>query len=73
MSQALLYSKEMFVSMDETSCDRRASMRKYGYALRGEIPEYHRILVRCMRISAIAAIAIDLTTESVNLNLSGVA
>lgn len=36
MAQALLYMKEIFVSVDKTGCDRHNSMRKYGYAIRGE-------------------------------------
>ena len=34
-------------------------MRKYGYAIRGETPHCHTMLVRGTRISVIAAIASD--------------
>lgn len=35
---------EMFVWLDETGTDKRDQLRKYGYALRGVIPHYHRSL-----------------------------
>lgn len=75
MAQALLYNKEMYVWLDETGCDRRNYMRKYGYALKGQVPQCHRLLVRGERISAIAAIATDglvslqLTTGTVNSDI----
>lgn len=49
MGEAFLFRKEMFVWVDETGCAKR---RKYGYALRGERPVYHR---RGTRLSAIVA------------------
>ena len=42
----LYYNVEAFVWLDETGTDRRDQLRKYGYALRGVTPVYHRILVR---------------------------
>ena len=75
MAQALLCKKEFFVWVDETGCDSRTSMRKYGYAIRGETPTCHHILVRGQRISAIVAIASDgvvsvqLTTSTVDSDL----
>ena len=30
------YEPEMLVFLDETGCDRRNSLRKYGYSLRGK-------------------------------------
>lgn len=59
IAQVLLYRRELFVWMDETGCDRRHCMRKFGYAIRGDTPTYHRILVRGQRISAVAAISAD--------------
>ena len=59
MVQVLLHRRAQFVWLDETGCDNRNCMRKYGYAIRGETPEYHRLLVRGQRISAIAAISVD--------------
>lgn len=59
MASALLYKRDQLVWVDETGCDRRDCARKYGYAIRGSTPEYHRLLIRGERISAIAAIAED--------------
>ena len=59
MSEALLFRKEMFVWVDETGCDRRDQVRKYGYALRGERLVYHRFLYRGTRLSAIVAMTCE--------------
>ena len=59
IAQALLYKRELFVWVDETGCDRRNCIRKFGYAFRGATPVCHRILVRGQRISAVAAISTD--------------
>ena len=48
----------MFVFVDETGCDRRDAMRKFGYSLRGR----HcvaKLLVRGERVSAIGAITLN--------------
>lgn len=72
MAKALMYKKELFVWLDESGSDNRTYMRKYGYAIKGEVPLCHRLLVRGQRISAIAAIACDglvsleLSTGTVN-------
>lgn len=71
-AEVQLYSKEQLVWIDETGCDRRDQVRKFGYALRGERPVYHRLLHRGQRISAIAAlassglVAVDLTKGTVD-------
>ena len=56
-TQCLMFRPDMFVFVDETGSDRRNSMRKYGYALRGMTPTTHRHLHRGTRINAIAGIA----------------
>ena len=71
MSQCLFFPSEMFVFLDETGCDRRSHVRKYGYALRGLTPVSLRILARGKRINTISAIcttglvSAEYTTESV--------
>ena len=35
VSDCEIYSPEMMVFVDETGCDNRDSMRKFGYALKG--------------------------------------
>ncbi len=60
MPKVLLYKKELFVWLDETGCDNRTYIRKYGYyALKGQVPTCNRLLVRGQRISAIAALSTD--------------
>lgn len=59
MAEVQMYDAQKFVWVDETGCDRRDQVRKFGYALRGQRPVYHRLLHRGNRISAIAAIAHD--------------
>ena len=54
-----LYSPCMFVFVDETGCDRRDSMRKFGYALRGRRCVAKKLLVRGERVSAITAITLN--------------
>jgi hypothetical protein len=53
------YPKEMLVWVDETGCERRDLLRKYGYSFRGMRAECKRLLVRGRRISAIAAMCWD--------------
>ena len=53
MADIAIYSPEMFVWIDETGCDRRNSIRKYSYSMRGITPRDHRLLIRGTRYSAI--------------------
>ncbi len=72
MAQCFLFKRDMFVWVDETGSDRRSNIRKFGYALKGTVPVYHRLLSRGRRVNAIAAIsasgtiATELSTETVN-------
>ena len=54
-----LYDVDMFVFVDETGADRRNSLRKFGYSLRGKPATDHSLLVRGERISAIACISVN--------------
>ena len=71
LSQVMAFNLKYFVWLDETGSDARNHIRKFGYALRGMTPEYHRVLSRGQRMSAIAAISsaglvcVDLTKETV--------
>ena len=66
------YKKEMLVWVDESGCDKRNLLRKFGYSLRGERTICPRLLVRGTRISAVAALCwngllgVELTTDSMN-------
>jgi hypothetical protein len=66
------FPKQMLVWVDETGCNKRDLLRKYGYAFRGERAVCHNLFVRGKRISAIAALShqgildVSLTTMSVD-------
>jgi len=66
------YEPEMLVFLDETGCDRRNSLRKYGYSLRGKPAMSKKLLVRGERVSAIAFMSVngilDLKVVAGNVN-----
>ena len=43
-------SKDLFVWVDETGCDRRNYVRKYGYAIRGQTPVSSQFQVRGKKV-----------------------
>ena len=57
MSEIQLFHRDQFVFVDETGCQSKDHMHRFGYALRGKSPIQHGILHKGTRISAIAAIA----------------
>ena len=59
MAHILQYPVDWLVFLDETGCDNRDNIRRYGYSFVGESPVFHRFLSRGNRISAIAAISQD--------------
>ena len=59
ISDISVYSPEMFIFLDETGADRRNTLRKYSYSLRGKTPQDHALLVRGQRISAIACMSVE--------------
>ena len=63
-----MYDPEMLVFLDETGSDRRNSLRKYGYSLRGKPAVSKKLLVRGEHVSAIAFMSVhgilDLKTVS---------
>ena len=71
-AHVLQFTPNHFVWVDETGSDARNHIRKYGYAMRGITPVYHRLLARGRRISAITAISseclvgVDLTYGTTN-------
>ena len=54
-----LYSPDMFIFIDETGADKRNSLRKYGYSLRGKPVTTKSLLVRGERVSAIACMSMN--------------
>ena len=55
MNDISLYRSNVLVFVDETGCDRRDALRKYGYGLRGHREKSQKLLVRGERVSVIAA------------------
>ena len=54
-----MYDLSMLVFIDETGCDRRNTIRKYGYNFRGMPAQDRRLLVRGARSSAIAVMSLS--------------
>ena len=54
-----IYVSKFLIFIDETGCDRRNTLRKYGYGLRGKPVRCHKLLVRGERISVIAAMTVE--------------
>ena len=59
MSEIAIYDPSMFLWIDETGCDLRNTIRKYGYSLKGVPPRDHRLLVRGTRYSAIPVMSME--------------
>ena len=59
MAEVLRYPRNFLVWVDETGSDNSDQIRKFGYALRGLPPLYHRFLVRGTRISSIVAMGCE--------------
>lgn len=54
-----VFHSSLCLWIDETGCDRRNSLRKYGYGIRGQAPRDFRFKLRGKRYSAIGIISID--------------
>ena len=54
----------MFIFLDETGVDRRDTLRKYGYSLRGKPAESQRWLERGEHISMISIMSIEGVLDS---------
>ena len=57
VQEMTVYNRDMFVFVDETGSDRRDSLRRYGYSLRGKPARSQKLLVRGKRVSAIGALS----------------
>ena len=57
LTQVLQYPRDFFVWVDETGCDLRSNIRRFGYSLLGQSPQYTRLLSHGKRISAICAMS----------------
>ena len=54
-----IYPTHTLVFVDETGTDRRGSLRKKGYSVRGHPVQAQKLLVRGEHISVIAAISLQ--------------
>ena len=59
LTEVSLYTPEMCLFVDETGADRRDSLRKYGYGIRGKPPKSCQLLVQGEHISTIAAMSCE--------------
>ena len=59
MAEISVYDPSMLVWLDESGCDRRNAIRKYGYSVRGMRPVEYRIFARGVRYSAIPIMSIS--------------
>ena len=57
IAEVQLYRADMFVFIDESGTDRRDSLRKFGYSMRGKRTRSHKLLARGKHISVIAAMS----------------
>ena len=58
MANISAYDPEIIIWIDESDCDKRNSIRKVAYTLRGISPVYYRILARGKRYLAITGISV---------------
>ena len=72
ISDISVYNPDMLIFIDETGCDRRDSIRKFGYSLVGKPAHSHSLLLRGKRFSAIGILSTEgildtyITQDSVN-------
>ena len=59
MADISVYDPNMLLWLDESGCDRRNSIRKYGYSIRGIPLCDQRILIRGTRYSTIPIVSTD--------------
>ena len=57
IAEVQLYKADMFIFIDESGTDRRDSLRKFGYSMRGKRTRSHKLLARGKHISVIAAMS----------------
>ena len=54
-----MYDPSMLIWLDETGCDGRNTICKYGYSIRGMPLSDHRLLVQGVRYSAIPIMSME--------------
>ena len=53
------FEPSMMLWVDESGCDRRNALRKYGYGIRGQPPQEHTLILRGKRYSAIGILSTE--------------
>lgn len=59
MAAISIYDPSMLIWLDETGCDQRNTIRKYGYSIQGHPLSEHRLLVRGVRYTAIPIVSLE--------------
>ena len=59
VTDVTIYPRETLFFVDETGTDRKDTLRKYGYSLRGKLLKAQRLLVRGEHLSCIVAMSLD--------------
>ena len=59
MAEVSMYDPTMLVWIDESGCDKRNSLRKYAYSMKGLTPRDQRLMVRGTRYSAIPVMSTE--------------
>ena len=59
MSDVAIYPRKTLLFVDETGTDRKDTIRKYGYSLRGKPMKAQKLLVRGEHISSVAVMSME--------------
>ena len=59
MAEISVYDPSMLIWVDESGCDRRNTIRKRAYGIRGITPQDHRLFIRGTRYSAVPVMSIE--------------
>ena len=59
MAEISMYDPTMLVWIDESGCDKRNSLRKHAYSMKGLTPRDQRLMVRGTRYSAIPVMSTE--------------
>lgn len=58
-AEMVAFDPDMMLWVDETGCDKRNALRKYGYGIQGQPPRDYSLVLRGKRYSAIAILSTD--------------
>ena len=72
IAEMAAFDPAIILWMDETGCDRRNTLRHYGYGIRGLPPHDHQLQLRGIHYSAVGILSVDgvqdiyITEDTVN-------